>query len=333
MQPISRFFAPKPNKKARLDKDCEELKCGKAASDVHDDVGIDAGVAFPAISCPTIIGPENKSDEAGAHGAKDEIGAAHHDEAATQPGNIEGTEGGRTSSARGEIVRVNRFAKWGYRSDPIRQSLGGTAEGKFVKETTAPFLRRPAALHLVRAKIAEHDKKWVPMKELSEADQLAVADKWHSMILYPNNDPTTAAAKATTTPTSSQSATLCLEDARFQILVAALLHARCQEPVVRAAMARLAAACPLTVAAVAAADPADLVGAIRTLQYHTAKAGYLVRAARNVQAQCARGEVPEDEAALRELPGIGPVFADLLAAINTRRVHARRRADSSLPAT
>jgi adenine-specific DNA glycosylase len=50
----------------------------------------------------------------------------------------------------------------------------------------------------------------------------------------------------------------------------------------------------------------------------------MVQSAKEIQTRFG-GEVPEDESALKDITGIGPVFANILATINTRAVHKARR--------
>jgi endonuclease III len=120
-----------------------------------------------------------------------------------------------------------------------------------------------------------------------------------------------------------------LEDCRFQIVVAARLHAQCQEKAVRKALQALQQVCGghLSVDQIAAANPDDLAAAMTNLQYYNVKAKHLVQSAQEIQSQFG-GEVPEDETQLRKLIGIGPVMGDLLAFVNTRAMHRSRTADT-----
>ena len=138
------------------------------------------------------------------------------------------------------------------------------------------------------------------MKSLSKEEQDRITQKWHSLA----------------------DASAPLEVRRFQVLVAARLHARCQEPSVRKAMAVLRKAFPaLTASNLAQADPEVLAHHITNLQYYNVKAKQLVKVAQEIQTHH-DGIVPEDEASLLKLTGVGKVFADLLAHVNTRAAHA-----------
>ena len=161
--------------------------------------------------------------------------------------------------------------------------------------------------------------KWVRMRELSTDEQNRIVQKWHSLI-----DP-----KAS------------LEDGRFQMLVAARLHARCQEGPVRQAMQNLQARLvrspsslpgqpgqpplrTLSVQLLAQTNPDDWMDAVKNLQYYPTKARHIHKAANEIMEHF-QGQVPECEEDLQKLTGIGPVLADLLAFVNTREVHQSRR--------
>ena len=77
----------------------------------------------------------------------------------------------------------------------------------------------------------------------------------------------------------------------------------------------------ITLDNIASADPDELARECLTnLQYYNCKAEHIVKAAQEVQKQH-RGIVPEDEHSLLRLTGIGRVFADLLAFVNTKEKH------------
>ena len=171
---------------------------------------------------------------------------------------------------------------------------------------------------------------FVRMKDISPQEQAKIVRKWHDMVV---------------------DKTASLHDRRFQVFVAARLHARCQEGQVRKAMkalhAHFAAAAaaaaaadtanirsenkghqdsqsslssPLSVQSLAKADPESFVKAITNLQYHNTKAKQLVLAAKEIKIRHG-GKVPEREHSLKQITGIGPVFADLLAFVNTEAKH------------
>jgi endonuclease III len=138
------------------------------------------------------------------------------------------------------------------------------------------------------------------MKDLSVEEQTRIVQKWHSMVV---------------------DSTAPLEVRRYQVLLAARLHARCQEPTVRKAMKSMKDAMPaLTVDEVAKCDPEVLANLISNLQFYNVKARQVVQAACEIKSRF-RGEVPEDQFSLTQITGIGKCFADLLAFVNTRERH------------
>ena len=87
----------------------------------------------------------------------------------------------------------------------------------------------------------------------------------------------------------------------------------------------------LSVESMAAVDDPDvMVPSIRNLQYHNTKAKHLVKAAQEIKSQF-RGQVPEDEHSLKQITGIGPVLADLLAFVNTKERHHQAQQELQQP--
>lgn len=80
----------------------------------------------------------------------------------------------------------------------------------------------------------------------------------------------------------------------------------------------------LTVSSVVQADPEVLAFHLTNLQYYNTKAQQLVKAAKEIETDF-HGIMPEDDASLLRLTGVGKVFADdLLAFVNTtREIHER----------
>lgn len=164
---------------------------------------------------------------------------------------------------------------------------------------------------------------FIPMASISKEEQDIITRKWHSLA-----DPLAP-----------------LEVRRFQVFVAARLHARCQEPSVRKAMSVLREAfgtpstttttttseeddgIGLNVSTVARADPQVLALHLTNLQYYNVKAQHIVKAAKEIETEF-HGRVPEDETSLLRLTGVGKVFADLLAFVNTRKIHQRFMVDN-----
>jgi hypothetical protein len=141
---------------------------------------------------------------------------------------------------------------------------------------------------------------FVRMKDLSVEEQNKITRKWHSLA-----DPDAP-----------------LEVRRYQVLLAARLHARCQEPTVRKAMTTLREAMPqgVTVETMADVNPALLATFISNLQFYNVKAQQVVKAAQEIKTRFG-GHIPEDEWSLSQITGIGKHFADLLAFVNTRQKH------------
>lgn len=117
-----------------------------------------------------------------------------------------------------------------------------------------------------------------------------------------------------------------IEDQRFQLLVAARLHARCQDKAVHHAMMELRKALrplPFSARNIAKADPSVLQESIGNLLFYSVKSKQIVQAANEIVSRF-DSQVPESESSLMTITGIGPVFADLLATINTRAAHRQR---------
>jgi endonuclease III len=159
---------------------------------------------------------------------------------------------------------------------------------------------------------------WIPFRQLSRIEQERVIEKWHGLL----NDSIPQAGESI----GSAQFQYAVEDRRFQMLISALLHARCQEPVVRSALIHLHKIMvgQMTVDHVAKLDESVLQPPMRSLQYHNSKANYMIRAAQTIQTRFG-GIVPQSEAEWKEIPGVGEVFADLLASINTVEQHEKQR--------
>ena len=169
---------------------------------------------------------------------------------------------------------------------------------------------------------------WVRMKDFSPEEQAKIVRKWHGLI----------------------DETASMEDKRFQVFVAARLHARCQEAQVRKAMIKLRAYFAsdpaaidgnenqqesppsLSVHSMASADPEALLPAISNLQYHNTKAKQLVKAAQEIRTRYG-GKVPKSEHSLKQITGIGPMIADLLAFVNTEAKHLEAATTSAATTT
>jgi endonuclease III len=175
--------------------------------------------------------------------------------------------------------------------------------------------------------------EWIKMRDLPAQEQARVVEKWHSLLqVLTDKDTTETTIHKQNDSSSNVSMTTApvLEDCRFQLLVAARLHARCQEAAVRKALQAVQQVCRghLSVERIAAANPDDLAAAMSNLQYYNVKAKHLVQSAQEIQTQFG-GEVPEAQLQLQMLTGIGPVMGDLLAFVNTRAIHLSRTAHAA----
>jgi hypothetical protein len=200
------------------------------------------------------------------------------------------------SVPRDSSTNVNVFAKFAF--------AGATTESRPKLDSTLNSFRavgsKSYAINVPKSPKVRCKKDWIPMNFVSPSQRSEIVQKWHSM----------ASSEA------------LLEDRRFEVLIAARLHARCQEGTTRKAMTQLRErlGAILTVATVARSEPEDFVDTLSCLQYYSTKAKHIVKAAREIVSQF-NGEVPERKDHLLTLTGIGPVFADLLAVVNTRSMH------------
>jgi hypothetical protein len=119
-----------------------------------------------------------------------------------------------------------------------------------------------------------------------------------------------------------------IEQRRFQILIAARLHARCQSPIVTGAMCKLRryfdekrdefGGQGLTATTLSNADPeTDIAPLLSSVLFGNEKARQIVRAAHDVLSKFG-GRVPETTCGLREITGIGPKLTEILMIVNRR---------------
>lgn len=122
--------------------------------------------------------------------------------------------------------------------------------------------------------------------------------KWHSFAL-------------TTNP---------LEVQRFHVLIAARLHARCQEGTVRKAMSKLhnhfESKDGLNARALSKANHEEIAPLLSSVLFGNTKAKQIVQAAQDIVKM--GGEVPETNEKLQKISGIGPKLASILSRVNTR---------------
>jgi endonuclease III len=205
----------------------------------------------------------------------------------------------------------NPFAQFAYKvsaepSRPARSKFSWnlSTNNNGAENVSAAQATNNSKLLQLTSTVAEKKKKnceFFPMKSIPEEEQDRIIRKWHSLA-----DPSAP-----------------LEVRRYQVLLAARLHARCQEPAVRKAMDVLRDTFPdLAASTLAKIDPEILAQRITNLQYYNVKAKQIVKAAQEIEINY-NGIVPEDETSLLKITGIGKVFADLLAVVNTRAAHGK----------
>lgn len=99
----------------------------------------------------------------------------------------------------------------------------------------------------------------------------------------------------------------------FQLLVAVILSAQCTDKRVNMVTPELFRAYP-DAAAMASADEDEVFEYVRSVSYPRSKASHLVAMSRLLMDEYG-GEVPEDEAALLRLPGVGRKTANVMRAV------------------
>jgi endonuclease III len=128
-----------------------------------------------------------------------------------------------------------------------------------------------------------------------------------------------------------------LEERRFQVLIAARIHARCQEKVVSQAMQRLReyfaqketaddgqhnSMQSLSPQYLAQCDPeTDIAPLLSSVLFGNVKAQHIVLAAQDVLSKF-RGQVPESMVNLKDITGIGPKLAAILNIVNRRDTYS-----------
>jgi len=115
-----------------------------------------------------------------------------------------------------------------------------------------------------------------------------------------------------------------LEVQRFQIFVAARLHAQAQVPVVVEAMksisehfAETIPPAAFTAETMSNMDALVLASWIPSVHFGTSKAKQIVQASQQLVEQF-NGQIPESESELQRLTGIGPSLAAILSRVNAR---------------
>jgi len=143
---------------------------------------------------------------------------------------------------------------------------------------------------------------YVPIRELGNEEKMKIRSKWQSL-----GDPNAE-----------------LEVRRFQVLIAARLHAQAREPIVRAAMDKLRKhfsteneRLGLCAETMSQTDPEKIAPIISSVLFANVKARHIVQAAKEIRTRFG-GEVPEASHSLKQITGIGPTIADILSFCNSR---------------
>ena len=144
------------------------------------------------------------------------------------------------------------------------------------------------------------------INELSSSELSRVRQKWHN---FSDTDETN------------------LENKRFQILVAARLHARAHEQVVHKAIKALfilfqSKQKTFCVKDMSMADPECITSAISFVHFAKSKATQIVKAACDINCKF-DGVVPESLNDLQLITGIGPKIAHILSIVNTYEAHGQ----------
>lgn len=125
-----------------------------------------------------------------------------------------------------------------------------------------------------------------------------------------------------------------LEIRRFQVLVAARLHAQSQEPVVRKAMKALHShfhntsdtskvnSVFLCCETLSKADPEIISSIISSVLFANVKSKHIIKAAQEVKTTF-NGIVPTSQHGLKSITGIGPHLAELLFYVNSPKAFAK----------
>jgi endonuclease III len=280
---------------------------------------------------------------------------------------IDGNTLAVSDTAINNPVKENRFAKWAYRCDTNENATTMEPSNPSTTTTTTTttkqyYAKRPHIKNnrfhnnndvvdtegVVSKKrqnpgsranttllVSQCPKAFVPMKHLSASEQQSEIRKWHAITTLftpPNED-----------------VPYTIEDRRYHMVLATLLHTRCQEPSVRVAIIQLVNYfqlhdVPITVQSIVDHSSndndsntkmnlsSDIVPLIKNLQYYNSKVKYILQSSQYIWDHF-NGIVPHTEKELLQLPGIGPLFADLLSTINTKELHEQYMDQQMRPTT
>lgn len=251
-------------------------------------------------------------------------------------------DGGSSAAASPTLQDAeNPFAMFAYQSDDAKETPPSIFPRELAKRSKKVHQRknpppnrdgktskrsRPS-----KPSCSSKDNSFAPITSLSKENRDTILKKWQSLA-----DPHAS-----------------LEVRRFQVLVAARLHAQCHQPMVKKAMDNLrcyfrdncgdgdggeksndgdktnveegsskpqhGSSGTLCAQTLAKADPNELAThCLSSVLFANVKARHIVQASKDVLSRF-NGVVPESRSGLKELMGIGPKLADILSFVNTRK--------------
>lgn len=266
-------------------------------SDDDDHIDIGASGDFPPAS-QTILEAENA-------GAVNDDGDSRLKRKRDDNDDYDGDESTLILQKNMKDTKINPFAS--YMFEPESSSSPASSLSVLGRRTKHQEVKKSSTLRKTELSNQEIKKKHRQRND----DKRGVVDtkqliaKWHAFA-----DPNAS-----------------VEQQRFQILLAARIHARCQEKVVSKTMDRIRTyfdeSFPhenggLTVHTLAGANPeSDIAPLLSSILFGNVKAGQIVQAAKDILSKFG-GKVPESECSLKDITGIGPKLAQVLAVVNRR---------------
>lgn len=234
----------------------------------------------------------NNQDE-DANVEKDDSNHLHQDDEAQQTPN----------ATHENQQNVNPFACFAYKPTPNDQpatifvpeqsNKHAHKKTKHFDQSTNPVLKKYKSSKIT-SKRDHLNPQYKPPEPITEE----CISKWHSFAI--STDP--------------------IELQRFHVLIAARLHARCQEGTVRKAMDRLRSYFKtsegLNPRALSKANPEEIAPILSSVLFGNAKAKQIVQAAQDIVRL--GGDVPETNDKLQKIMGIGPALSAILSRVNSR---------------
>ena len=278
------------------DSDREEENCCKVIDQVSTPFGVSAGTLSEDATPREYVSDEPGNIEEENNTTNEEV---------TQKATVGTKQMQDKNKASGETpADTNPFACFAF--VPIRDKQSVTdcslkrTHHNLIKTRRAPIQTTDCSLK--RSKLCGTSKDRVPKQHLSCNPPEEITEectvKWHSFAV--STDP--------------------IELQRFHVLIAARLHARCQENTVRTAMNRLRSFFEsrdgLNPRSLSKTNHEEIAPLLSSVLFGNTKAKQLVQAAHDVVRM--GGEVPETNEKLQKITGIGPKLAYILCKVNTR---------------